>query len=209
MPIVIIRLDEPSVNTASRPESCPHCGSPQIRPWGQTTRSVHDAEPMQVRTQRFSCESCRRTFRFYPRGVDRSIHSVRIRKLAALIWLMDLSCRDVADVFTDLGVDLNRMTIWREGVKLVDQLNRQNLLNQKRRISIDKEGSVDRRPKDGVVLVLNLGPGKSAILGTLNINDPRAVINWLQPIVKDLDINVSVLGTTEFTHEMYSGCVPK
>lgn len=206
MPIVIIRLEEQVESDLERPDRCPHCSSGQIRPWGQTTRKIHDAQTMQVRTYRYSCDSCHRTFRFYPRGVDRSLHSVRIRKLAALIWLMDLSCRDVAEVFSDLGVDLNRMTIWREGVKLVDQLNEQNLLSKKRRISIDKEGSMDRRPKDGVVLVLTLGPGKSAVLGTLNINDPRSVINWLQPIVKDLDINVAVLGTTEFTHEMYSGC---
>jgi transposase len=183
----------------ARPSNCPHCGSVNIRPWGQTTRNVHDASQIQVRTYRYSCERCHRTFRYYPRGIDRSIHSVRIRKLAALIWLMDLSCRDVAEVFQELGVNLNRMTIWREGVKMVDQLNEMNLLNQKRRICIDKEGDVDRRPKDGVVLVLSLAPGKFSVLGTLNINDPRAVVSWLQPIVKDLDIDVSVLGTTEFT----------
>lgn len=203
MPIVVIRLDEPVGSEEKRPSQCPHCGSTNIRPWGQTTRDVHDATTMVVRTYRYSCERCKRTFRFYPEGIDRSIHSVRIRRLAALIWLMDLSCRDVAEVFQDLGVNLNRMTIWREGVKLVDKLNELNLLNQKRRICIDKEGGVDRRPKDGVVLVLSLARGKMSVLGTLNTNDPRSVVSWLQPIVKGLDIDVSVLGTTEFTSDTY------
>lgn len=208
MPIVVIRLDEPTTGSEAQPTHCPHCGSAAIRPWGQTTRSVHDAQTMTVRTYRFACERCHRTFRYYPNGIDRSTHSVRIRRLAALIWLMDLSCRDVADVFQELGVSLNRMTIWREGVKLVDQLNELNLLNQKRRISIDKEGSVEHRPKGGVVLVLSLGAGKMSVLGTLNTTDPRAVVNWLTPIVENLDIDVSVLGTTEFTREVFPSCPP-
>lgn len=201
MPIVVIRLDEPVEGDEARPTSCPYCDSLNIRPWGQTLRQIHDASTLQVRTYRYSCENCHRTFRYYPRGIDRSIHSVRIRKLAALIWLMDLSCRDVAEVFQELGVSLNRMTIWREGVKLVDQLNELDLLNQKKKICIDKEGGMDHRPKDGVVLALRLGQGKLSILGTLNINDPRLVVTWLQSIVKGLDIAVSVLGTTEFTRD--------
>jgi hypothetical protein len=42
-----------------------------------------------------------------------------------------------------------------------------------------------------------------SVLGTLNTNDPRSVVSWLQPIVKGLDIDVSVLGTTEFTRDSY------
>lgn len=204
MPIVMIRLDDPPNETAPVAPVCPYCGSVNVRIWGQSVRRVQDAQTKQVQTLRYACERCSHTFRIYPRGVDRALHSVRIRRLAALIWLMDLSCRDVEDVFNELGVKLNRMTIWREGVKLVDQLNQQNLLNQTRRISIDKEGDLTHRPSGGVVLVLSLSPGKYSVLGTLNTHDPRAVINWLQPIFKGLDIAVTIFGTTEFTGEVSS-----
>ncbi len=204
MPVVMIRLEDPPKDAAPNPPVCPRCGSVNVRIWGQSLRRVQDTQTKQVQTLRYACDRCYHTFRVYPRGVDRSLHSVRIRRLAGLIWLMDLSCRDVEEVFNELGVKLNRMTIWREGVKLVDQLNQQNLLNQQRRISIDKEGDLTRRPTGGVVLVLSLSPGKYTVLGTLNTHDPQAVINWLQPIVKGLDIAVTIFGTTEFTGEVNS-----
>ena len=196
MPVVMIRLEDPPQDGEPDPPICPRCGSVNVRIWGQSVRRVQDAQTKQVQTLRYACDRCNHTFRIYPRGVDRS--------LAGLIWLMDLSCRDVEDVFSELGVKLNRMTIWREGVKLVDQLNQQNLLNQQRRISIDKEGDLIRRPTGGVVLALSLSPGKYSVLGTLNTHDPQAVINWLQPIVKGLDIAVAIFGTTEFTGEVNS-----
>jgi hypothetical protein len=34
------------------------------------------------------------------------------------------------------------------------------------------------------------------------------VVNWLTPIVENLDIDVAVLGTTEFTREVFPTSTP-
>jgi hypothetical protein len=114
---------------------------------------------------------------------------------------MDLSCRDVVDVFDDLGIVMNRMTVWREGQKLVNKLNAINSINPEKRFIIDKKIGLGDHPMGGVVLALSLEPGNSVVLGTLNTRDPRAVINWLGPILKGLDIRVSMMATQEMLPE--------
>ncbi len=56
-----------------------------------------------------------------------------MRRLAAVLWLMEVSTREVEDIFATLGVSINRMTVWREGQKLLEELSHQKLLNPENR----------------------------------------------------------------------------
>jgi len=123
---------------------------------------------------------------------------MRIRRLAGLIWLLNLSIRDVANVFREQGVQLNRMTIWREGMKLTEELNKSNLLNPNNKISLEREGNIERNHRNGVVLLLNLGQARYSLLGTLNCQNPKTAVNWLTPLLRDLDVQVDLLDTKEF-----------
>ncbi len=92
-------------------------------------RNVYDTKPVNAVIIRYQCVDCNRTFRYYPQGVDRSPLSRRIRRLAALLWLMDVSTREVEDILENLGISVNRMTVWREGQKLLNELSEKKLLS--------------------------------------------------------------------------------
>jgi len=198
MPMVVLRLSYAQNTNCTQPLCCPNCGSEYIRPWGHALRNVLDIEPISVSVIRFVCPNCQKTFRAYPKGIDRSISSMRIRRLAGLIWLLNLSIRDVANVFREQGVQLNRMTIWREGMKLTEELNKSNLLNPNNKISLEREGNIERNHRNGVVLLLNLGQDRYSLLGTLNCQNPKTAVQWLTPLLRDLDVQVDLLDTKEF-----------
>lgn len=197
MSVVLIQLQDQKQDDSQAPICCPRCGSTLIARWGQAARNIYDTEPVQAVIERFHCEECHYTFRYYPKGVDRSQFSERIRRLAALIWLMDLSVRDVVEVFQELGVNINRMTIWREGQKLIEKLNAVKALDPANRYSIDKTIGLQNRSQMGVVLVLSLEAGRTAVLGTLDASNPALIIEWLNKILYDCDIQAILMETRE------------
>ena len=43
--------------------------------------------------------------------------------------------------------------------------------------------------------MVEMGEGKTVVLGRMDEVDYRKVLAWLDPILKDLDIRVSIMGT--------------
>lgn len=197
MPIVLIQCHERIPEELRSPTSCPSCGATEIRRWGAEKRGILDTQPIEATIIRYRCTKCGRTFRHYPKGVDRSPVSDRIRRLAALIWLMDMSIRDVVDVFEDLGISLNRMTVWREGQKLVSSLSKHPLLQPERRLSLIREGNGNQSKHSGILLALSLSNEKICPLGLIDAPDALTVVQWLQTLLQDFDIKVSLRETRE------------
>ncbi len=197
MPVVLIECRDRVPDELKSPSFCPSCGATEIIRWGAERRGILDTQPVEATIIRYRCTKCLHTFRHYPKGVDRSPVSDRIRRLAALIWLMDMSCRDVVEVFETLGVSLNRMTIWREGQKLASALSKHTLLQPERRLSLLKEGNGTQHHNSGIILALSLSTEKITTLGLVDAPDVMTVIQWLEPLLKDFDINVSLKETQE------------
>ena len=208
MPIVLIQIPEKDVLEQIRPSSCPNCGSKIIHSWGQSSRNIQDTKPTQATVHRYYCEACQHTFRYYPKSIDRSNLTHRIRRLAALIWLLGLSTRDVVELFSGFGVTLNRMTVWREGQELVDLLNTLKMIDPSRIFLIFQDKSNNKQNNGQVMLALEMGQGKLTVLGTLNEPNPRAVISWLKPILKEVDIQVSMLATEELQYREITNSPP-
>lgn len=198
MAIVVVKIVDSNCQDADVPLNCPHCGSCDIRRWGWTSRQIRDVKPMNAIIYRIYCNHCHTSSRYYPKGIDHSHYTERVRRLASLCWLLGLSVRDVIRVFGELDVELNRMVVWREGQKLVNELNSKKLLNPNMRFEIDKSGNVNNRPTGNVLLVFSLMNGKTAILGSLDTQDPISVISWIKPILKEMDIQIETMGTREF-----------
>lgn len=198
MPIVLLHLPELNTEYSDRPRHCPYCGSQILQRWGRVAKTVRDKEEDITEILRYRCGDCERTFRFYPEGIDRSEQTLRIRQLAALAWAMGLSVRDVVEVFDELGVNLSRMTVWREGKEMAERLRSDGkTASLMKRYTIDPVYLHNVSSKLGVVIAIDLGGGKSVVLGTLDEHDPRLVKAWLEVLVSDLNIEVSVLGTSK------------
>jgi len=195
MPVILLRLTKATQPSQRRPSECPHCGSQILQRWGQVSKPVKDQDELTAVVYRYRCKNCQRTFRDYPEGLDRSDYTLGIRKLAALIWALGLSYRDIVKVFEDLGINLSRSTVWREGQDLVSQLGGRKLHNHIQRFRIDRNYIHKVSSKFGIVIAVDFGIGKYTILGTLNEHNPLSVISWLQPLIQDVNISILQLGT--------------
>ncbi len=195
MPVIILRPPKSEISSKGRPLVCPHCGSELLQSWGYIAKNVQDIQQTSTEVHRFRCTECGRTFRQYPEGVDRSNQTIRLRKLAAIAWVMGLSSRDVVDVFSQLGIELSHMTVWREGRELTIQLQERKEYDSVRKYALDRVFLPGVSSRFGVVVVIDIGTGKRVILGTLDEFNPRLVKNWLESLILDTGFEVSIAGT--------------
>ena len=195
MPVVTIRLPEYKTSPNGRPEKCPYCASQILQSWGQAPKNLQDIHQTYAEVHRYRCSDCGRTFRHYPQGVDRSVQSLRLRQMAALAWVIGLSSRDVVEIFQQVGIELSRMTVWREGRQLARQLQERDAQTLVKKYTLDRVYLPGVSSRFGVVIVLDPGSGKKVVLGTLDEFNPRHVKSWLEGLTQDLDFHVNVVGT--------------
>lgn len=195
MPVILLRPKKTNSKPDGRPGCCPYCGSDLFQRWGEVTKPIRDGKTLEVKIFRYRCEACHRTFRSYPKGFDRSNYSRGTRQLAALIWALGYSYRDVVALFNELGVKLSRSTVWREGQALASRLEGMEFQSQRGMFTIDQQYIHRISSNFGVVIAVDLGNQRYAILGTLNEHNPRSIQVWLKPLVKDTDVQILNLGT--------------
>lgn len=195
MPVVTIKLPEYKTSPQGRPDRCPYCSCEILQSWGHAAKNLQDIQNGIAEVHRYRCSECGRTFRHYPKGVDRSNQSLRMRKLAALAYVIGLSSRDVVSIFKQLGVELSRMTVWREGRDFAKILRDQDGRSVPRKYVLDREYMHGISSRFGVVVVLDAGGDKRAILGTLDEYNPRIVKKWLEALTNDFDFKVTIVST--------------
>jgi transposase-like protein len=196
---IVLSLNEVDNSQNGHAVVCPYCGSLTVRRWGSGTRNVYDTKPVNAVIFRFYCVDCNRTFRYYPQGVDRSQLSRRIRRLAALLWLMDISTRDVEEIFEGLGVSINRMTVWREGQKLIDELSRRKLLNPDTNYKICRSNLRKNGCDYNISFSLCLDSCTIVMLGTIDTDEFENVMSWLHVVVADQGIEILSLSEFDFS----------
>lgn len=193
MPIVNLKLPELENHLDNRPQHCPNCEGQILQRWGRISKSITDKKDHLAGGYRFRCDECKHTFRGYPQEIDRSSQSKRVRRLAAIAIALGMSSRDAADLFAKMGITLSHTTIWRDGRELLAQFKgRTKLL---RRYSVDTKYIHSVSNKLGVVVVVELKHGDYKVLGVVDEYNPRTVKSWLESIVRDINIEVSLHGT--------------
>lgn len=198
MSIVVLQLPDVKGEAEGRPSHCPACKGAVLQRWGGEAKRVRDPQLQVVRVYRYRCWRCRHTFRHYPSGVDQAQQSLRLRKLAALCWVLGLSYRGIAAVFTVFGVGISRMSAWRDAQELAEQHKRSRKWKPVRVLGLDGayvRGWGEIHP---VLVAVDLGEGKPVAIGYVDEFDPQAVRRWLEPLVKRL--GVSVIVTDDLVH---------
>ncbi len=136
MSIVVLQLPDVKAKTG-RPTQCPACRGGLLQRWGGKDRQVRDPQVRLVRVYRYRCCRCLHTFRNYPIGVDQAQQSLRLRKLAALCWILGLSYRSIAGVFGTFRVGIGRMTAGRDAQEQAGQLKRSRMWKPVRVLGLD------------------------------------------------------------------------
>jgi len=192
----MLRLPNPQTGRLDRPPRCPYCGSLVLQRWGQVQRTVQDTQQHAASLYRYRCADCQRTFREYPPGVDDTSYSRRIRYLAALVYGLGLSNREVAGIFKKRGINISHTTIWRESQELLRQAAAQDVSGALKRYSMDKQYLPGKSSKLGIVIGVDWGDGQYDILGTVDEFNPRVLKSWLNYLLKDIGIEILQHGTS-------------
>ena len=200
MPVILIRLPSVNMMTNGRPEQCPHCGSQILQRWGRVTKPVKDKQDIIAVIYRYRCQNCGRTFRDYPDDIDRSSHARGLRRLAAVLWALGLSYREIIRMLEKNQINLSRTTIWREGQEVTSQLAGKRINKLRQEYRIDKTYIHKISNNFGLVLAIDLCDGDYIIVGTLNENNPAFVTSWLRPLVRDTNIEIAQFGTDRLNH---------
>lgn len=192
MSIVVLRLPEVKRKTENRPQRCRYCQGETFQRWGKVSKPVRDNRHRTVSVYRYRCCQCRRTFRHYPQGVDQSDQTQRMRKLAAIMWVLGLSLRGTCVALAAFGVRLSHMSIWRdlqEQAKLWEQRRRWQGV---RVLGVDGLYPLGWGKKQPVLVAVDLGNGQPVAVGHLDEANPQAVRRFLEPLVQRLGVSVIV-----------------
>lgn len=192
MAIVQIHLPAVKERPEARPEGCPKCGSSQLQRWGQRRKPIRDHQLVAVTVQRYRCTDCHHCFRLYPEGVGRPDQSLRLITLAALAWALGHSTRGAAWFFAALGRPLGRMSVWRDGQRLAQELKGRSRGRQVRVLGVDGTSIRYGGRRRGVVVAVDLGTGEPIAVAAVDERDPEAVVAWLAPLVSELGVEVIV-----------------
>ena len=198
MPNILISLSNQSSHRLERQIQCPCCNSLILQHWGNTSRDIVDNRIQATKIPRYRCSSCGCTFRQYPSGVDQASQSLRIRNLAALIYALGMSSREVAEIFQNQGIPLSHMTVWREGDELIRQMRENNQQAILQRYALDRQYLPRVSQRLGVVVAIDLGLGKRNVIGTIDEGNPRVVKSYLETLIADETITVRILDTNLF-----------
>lgn len=192
MSIVILQLPDVKRKTETRPRECPYCSGETFQRWGKVRKPVRDNRYRNVQVYRYRCCSCRRTFRHYPKGVDRADQTQRMRKLVALGWVLGMSLRGVVTFLSAFEVNLSHMTVWRDLQEQAKMLEKRRQWQPVRVLGVDGLYPLGKGRKRPVLVAVDLGTGKPVAIGKVDESNPQAVKRWLEPLVKRLGVSVIV-----------------
>jgi len=192
MPIVALQLPFVKRKSEKRPTTCPKCGGRTFQRWGVDTKRVKDSRHQTVMVYRYRYCHCKRTFRHYPPEVDRATQTQRLRKLAALCWVLGLNLRGVCSVMGAFGISLSHMPVWRDILEQAKLQRKRRQWQNVRVLGLDGAYPVGWGKKQPVLIAVDMGTGQPVELGYVDEKDPQAVRRFLEPLVQQLGVSVIV-----------------
>jgi len=91
-----------------------------------------------------------------------------------------------------LKVSLSHMSIWRDLQEQAQLLVKQRQRKRVRVLGIDGVYPLINGKRRGVLVAVDVGDGKVLAVGQVDENDPEAVRDWLERLVKELGVEVVV-----------------
>ncbi len=192
MSIVVLQLPDVKQSNETRPKICPNCQGETFQRWGKVIKPVKDNHLDTISVYRYRCHHCRRTFRHYPEGADRADQTLRMRKLAAICWVLGLSLRGVGVVFSAFGISLCHMTVWRDMQEQATLLEKRRRWQGVRVLGVDGTYPLGWGKKQPVLIAVDLGEGQPMAIGYLDETNPQAVRRFLQTLVQRLGVSMIV-----------------
>lgn len=192
MAIVTLRLPDVKRKTTTRPQKCPDCSGETFQRWGQVSKPVKDPHFRSVQVYRYRCCQCHHTFRFYPEGVDRADQTERMRKYAAILWVLGMSLRSVRLALGVFNLSLSHMSVWRDLQEQAELLKARRKWQGVRVLGVDGAYPLLKGKKQPTVVTIDLGTGQPVAVGKVDEANPEALRRFLEPLIQRLGVGVIV-----------------
>ena len=192
MPIVTLHLPDVKYSQEERPSRCPYCHGETFQRWGGVAKRVSDPYLREVWVYRYRCCRCRKTFRHYPMGIDRASQTQRMRALAAIGWTLGMSYRGLSRFLSGFGIQLGRMSIWRDVQQRAKGLEQERHWKPVRVLGLDGAYVRGWGKTQPVLVAVDLGTGEPVTVGYVDEKDPQAVKRFLEPLMQRLGVSVIV-----------------
>jgi transposase-like protein len=124
--------------------------------------------------------------------VDAADQTQRMRKLAAIFWVLGMSLRGTGMALSAFGVRLSHMSVWRDIQEQAGQLEQNRRWQGVRVLGVDGLYPLGWSQKHAVLVAVDLGNGQPVAIGFLDETNPRAVRHFLEPLVQRLGVSVIV-----------------
>jgi transposase-like protein len=111
-----VRLPTVEPDVYGYPEECPYerCAGHFFKRHGLRgeKKAIRDLNYAQVKSFRYRCLRCGRTFRVYPQGVSTAQQSDRLKAITVLLYVLGLSYGAVVDFLTALAMAVSKTTVY-------------------------------------------------------------------------------------------------
>jgi transposase-like protein len=111
-----VRLPKVEPDEYSLPKECPYegCDGRFFKPHGVKgeKKALRDLSYEQVKSYRYRCLRCERTFRVYPQGVSQAQQSELLKATTVLLYVLGLSYGAVEDFLFALGVAVSKTMVY-------------------------------------------------------------------------------------------------
>ena len=190
---LLVRSPPVELAEIPRPDNCRYCESDILQSWGRTTKPVRDLQVHDVEVQRFRCADCKRTFRAYPQGLDRTLRSQPLRKLAICAWAMGLSLDTVVAIFKQQGIEISRSSIWRDRKRILGENQLERLPGNVAWMNETSSESGTSWHSGLLKVVIDLGSDENLVLGIESQNGSQDVYSWIVGMSLDLGLELAVV----------------
>jgi len=173
------------------PITCPYkdCQGIRFRLHQRVPKYLNDAVYAEVTAYRYQCLTCGRTFRVYPKGVSSAQTSLRVKRMAVMLYLMGLSYGETSSALQALGDYISKSQVYHAVQEVKGKtpgLERRPILQGVRAPLSDSDLPPLKADDHWLSLRLTVDDtlGTILTLAGFGIEDAEALKIWIAPIAE-------------------------
>lgn len=165
------------------------CQGRRFRVHQQVAKPLNDTVYPRVAAYRYQCLTCGRTFRVYPKGVSSAQTSLRVKRLAVILYYLGLSYGAASVALQAFGVYISKSQVYgavQEMAKAWPELSRRAIL-ERVRTPVPGSDLVYAKSDDewlSLELSVNDGAGTFLAVGQFPTEDAETLVTSIAPIAQ-------------------------